>query len=355
MFELLGIWGISTGQFLASAGVVGGSLAAKMAMDMDTARKEREKRQANDEYEEMMKKKKQIEVDLFNEGKQRENETIKKDYEQMQVNKKDRELKEYNLVENVSLNRIDYTGIKVDGFNLLLGHDCNGLPVWGTDTNYIISGSPGCGKTRKLYPILLNYLVNNQGYVYLGDLKGTDFRMFKNCKNVVKYVDDLSNISEVVKAFEEEYERRKELFNQAGAVDLEAYNKVAQYKLRHFLLLIDEYADISDCYKDRNGRPIGTYADIIRLSRKCRSFGGRIILATQRPSVDVICGTLKNNTTIIGMKCINGLNSNIMIGTDGCERLAKTEALGVIDGNLMKIFSYRITDERLAECISKLK
>lgn len=353
MFGLLSLLGVKAA--LIGTTVLGGGIAVKTMSNMDMAIEEREKRKSNEDYEDMIKKKKQIEVDLFNEGQQRENEAIKKNYEQMQVDKKDRELKEYNLVENVSLSRIDYTGIKAEGFNLLLGHDCNGFPVWGTDTNYIISGSPGCGKTRKLYPILLNYLVNNQGYVYLGDLKGTDFRMMKDCKNVVKYVDDLVNVAEVVKAFEEEYERRKELFNQVGAIDLEAYNKIAQYKLRHFLLLIDEYADISDCYKDRNGRPTGVYADIIRLSRKCRSFGGRIILATQRPSVDVICGSLKNNTTIVGMKCINGLNSNIMIGTEGCERLAKTEALSVIDGNLMKIFSYRITDERLSECISKLK
>lgn len=353
MLSLLGLMGIKS--LLIGGTVLSGGIAAKTMSNMDMAIEEREKRKSNEDYEDMIKKKKQIEVELFNEGQQRENETIKKNYEQMQVDKKDRELKEYNLVENVSLSRIDYTGIKAEGFNLLLGHDCNGFPVWGTDTNYIISGSPGCGKTRKLYPILLNYLVNNQGYVYLGDLKGTDFRMMKDCKNVVKYVDDLVNVAEVVKAFEEEYERRKELFNQVGAIDLEAYNKVAQYKLRHFLLLIDEYADISDCYKDRNGRPTGVYADIIRLSRKCRSFGGRIVLATQRPSVDVICGTLKNNTTIVGMKCINSLNSNIMIGTEGCERLAKTEALSVIEGNLTKIFSYRITDERLTECISKLK
>lgn len=353
MLSLLGLMGIKS--LLIGGTVLGGGIAAKTISNMDAAVEEREKRKANEDYEDMIKKKKQIEVDLFNEQQQRENETIKKDYEQMQVDKKDRELKEYNLVENVSLSRTDYTGIKAEEFNLLLGHDCNGLPVWGNDTSYIISGSPGCGKTRKLYGILLNYLVNNQGYVYLTDLKGTDFRMFKDCKNVVKYVDDLVNVAEVVKAFEEEYERRKELFNQVGAIDLEAYNKVAQYKLRHFLLLIDEYADISDCYKDRNGRPTGVYADIIRLSRKCRSFGGRIVLATQRPSVDVICGTLKNNTTIVGMKCINGLNSNIMIGTEGCERLAKTEALSVINGNLMKIFSYRITDEKLIECISKLK
>lgn len=354
MLSLLGLMGIKS--LLIGGTVLGGGIAAKTMSNMDSAVEEREKRKANEDYEDMIKKKKQIEVDLFNEEQQRDNETIKKNYEQMQVDKKDRELKEYKLIENVSLSQVEYTGIKAPSNNaVLLGHDYMGLPMWGTDPNYIFSGSTRCGKTRKLYTLLLNFLVNNQGYVFLGDLKEVDFTMFKDCKNVVKYINKLNSIKEIVEGFKEECDRRRELFAKAGVVNLEAYNKKTGEKLRDFMLLIDEYADISDAYKDRNGNPIGVYLEIIGLARTCAAFGGRIILGTQRPSVDVICGTLKNNCSIVGMKCINALNSNIMIGTDGCERLAKTESLTIIEGNLMKVFSYRISDERLTECISKLK
>lgn len=330
--------------------------AAAFKMQFDSIREQEQKDKIQKDYDDMVLKKKEIDTDLFDELQYKGNETVKKDYEQMQVDRKDRELKEYKLVENVSFSKIDYKGIKSPGtYELLLGYDCNDNPVWGKETNYIFAGTTGCGKTRKIYALLLNYLANNQGTLYLGDLKGTDFKMFKDKANVVKYIDDLENVAELIKSFEDEYERRKELFNEGNYIDIDDYNSKNDVKLKLFVMCIDEYADISDCYKDKYGKPIGVYADLIRLARKCRSFGGRILLGTQRPSVDVVCGTLKNNCNILGMKCINSLNSQIMINTDGCERLCKTEGLIVLDGVLNKIFSYRVTNEKLGNYIGKLR
>ena len=318
--------------------------------------KESQKEKLSEKYNKMVDKKKEIEVDLFDEDKERENKQIENNYNNMKAEQKERELKNYNLVENASFSKLFYKGIKVDNqHQMLLGYDCEDNPVWGTDTNYVIAGTTGCGKTRKLYVLLLNWLVNKQGDVFIGDLKGTDFKFFKNCRNVKVYVDDLINIKEPVEEFKKEYDYRRELFNEKGYIDIEDYNSKNKEKLKEFMLLIDEYADISDCYKDHNGKPVGVYADIIQLARKCRALGGRIVLGTQRPSVDVICGTLKVNCSIVGMKTINALNSKIMIDAEGCERLAKREALTVIDGNLIKVFSYQLPDETLFDCISKLR
>lgn len=352
LYSFLGMLGVSTnainGVVISCTGLVGASIYSAYVTT--------KKRLSEDKYREMIDKKKEIEIKLFDEERERKNKQIEKDYEDMKIDKKTRELSNYNLVENVNYTKMKYSGIKVENqHQLLLGYDCDDNPVWGNDTNYIIAGTTGSGKTRKVYTLLLNWLANKQGNVYIGDLKGTDFKFFKDCKLVKCYVDDLVNIKEPVEAFKAEYERRKDLFNNGGYIDINDYNIKNDVKLKEFMLLIDEYADISDCYKDHNGKPIGVYSDIIQLARKCRALGGRIVLGTQRPSVDVICGTLKANCSIVGMKTINGLNSKIMIDTEGCERLAKCEALTVIDGNLVKIFSYILTDEMLMKFVGKLK
>ena len=355
LLNTVGLSSIGPAGIISITGMAGiGCAAAKM--QFDSIREQEKKEKIEKEFEKMNIKKKKVDIDLFNEEQYKTNETIKKDYEQMQVDKKDKELKEYDLVEKQCTANLNYKGIKVESYKqLLLGHDEKSNPVWGYDTNYIVAGTTGSGKTRKLYPILLNYLANQQGIVYICDLKGTDFKMFKGKRHVVTYIDELENVAEAVKGFEDEYNRRKELFNESNCIDIDDYNSKHDDKLRGFMLLIDEYADISDCYQDKNKRPVGVYKDIIQLARKCRAFGGRIVLGTQRPSVDVVCGTLKNNCTILGMRCINSLNSKIMVDTEGCERLSKTESLTVIDGMLTKLFAYKVTDPILRDYISKLK
>lgn len=355
LLNTVGLSSIGPAGIISITGLAGlGAVACKA--QFDAIREQQKKDKIEKEFENMTLKKKAIDTDLFNESQHKTNEIIKKDYDQMQVDKKDRELTEYNLVEKTCSTNLDYKGIKVEKYNqLLLGHDEKGKPVWGYDTNYIIAGTTGSGKTRKIYPLALNYLANQQGTLYICDLKGTDFKMFKEKRHVITYIDELDNVAEAVKGFEDEYNRRKELFNHENCIDIDDYNSKHEVKLRQFMLLIDEYADISDSYQDKNKRPIGVYKDIIQLARKCRAFGGRIVLGTQRPSVDVVCGTLKVNCTILGMRCINSLNSKIMVDTEGCERLQKTESLTVIDGALTKLFAYRVTDSILRECVDKLK
>ena len=276
------------------------------------------------------------------------------EYDEMLNKLKRSKVDRYNLVEQSFKDNIHYHGIKVnDKHGLLLGHDINSNPVLGCETNYVIAGTTGAGKTKKMQTLLLNWMCNKQGNVYIGDLKGVDFKYFKYCKYVKRYIDDLTDIEELIKCFTDEYNYRKELFAERDYIDLEDYNSKNEKKLREFLLIIDEYADIADEYT-KGGKPIGAYKDIIRLARKCRALGGRIVLGTQRPSADVICGTLKVNCSIVGMKA-SKINSKIMIDEEGCERLKKREALTIIDGDLIKIFPYYLTNEMIKEFTDKLK
>lgn len=346
----IGITGVASMAGIGALGVA--ALKAKWDTDKEESRKEKVQKQ----FEKIETDKKKIAVDLFNEEQVRHNEEVKVNFDNMIAEKKENELNNYRLVESTCDMKYPYKGIKPPTmYDLLIGHTDKGEPVWGTATNYIIAGTTGAGKSRKMYPIILNYLAAQQGTLYIADLKGSDFFMFKDKRHVVKYVNDLENAPEIIKAFEAEYKARKQLFADGGYINIDDYNERTGSDMRLYTMVIDEYADVADTFHDKNGRPIGCYADLVRLARKVRSTGGRIILGTQRPDATVICGQLKNNCNVIGLQCVNTISSNVMVGSDGCERLKPTEALTVINGKLSKVFAYMIDNARLDDCVNKLK
>lgn len=322
----------------------------------ENGRYEREKKyieRTKQKYDLIKAKQKELEIEFFNEQEERRAKEISKQHEKIEVEKKAREVNDYSLVQETHSPIVFAPKMPPHKQSLMIGYDCKGDTVWLTQTNIVVTGTEGSGKTRFLYALIINALYHSQVRLYLGDLKGTDFKRFSTKRNVL-YVSDLEHIPFLVKEFEKEYQRRIDLFANKGYIDFEDYNRRSSKKLRPYVLLIDEYADISATYHEK-GRPMGVYADIIRLARKCRSTGGRIILATQRPDANTINGSLKNNCSILGLKMINTLNSNIAIGCDGCERLERGQGLMVIDGKLRKIFSYKITNQVLDEYVSKLK
>lgn len=259
-------------------------------------------------------------------------------------------------IANEEIPPMDYKGLKPPTVkHLLIGHDFDYKALWMDAPNLLITGTTGSGKTTKFHVILNNFLANKQGTLYIANLKG-DYNFYKGKEGVVMVVDDLNDVKKLVAAYEEEYNRRVKLLGETYK-DVDDYNKRNPEGdiLKPMMLVIDEYADISDVYTDKSKRPIGVYADIIRLARKHRYLMGKMLLGTQRASVDVIIGTLKNSFSIIGMTCLNKRNSEISIDQGGCENLKEREALGYLNNELTHIFSYRLTDVQLLSNIKKLK
>ena len=351
-------WGATIGVPITIKGVlylytaVGGyvTFLSMQAYDKNKARKE------VDQVNKVMEDKKKLEAKHFNLEKEEEKIKIAKEFLKVENENKERAIAAYNLAEQRADQLVTFAGIKPPTMNsLLLGHYADGKPYWGTFTNFIIAGSTGSRKSRKLHAMLLNFLANKQGTVYIADFKMTDFKQFKEKQGVVKYIDDPINSKELIEAFKAEYQRRLDLINAGNYVDIDDYNNNNPDNIQKpYIMLIDEYADLSDTYKGKQGQPIGPYQDLIELARKIRATGGRIILGTQRPSADVVIGTLKNNTQIIGMKCLNEINSKIMVDQGGCEKLLPGEAL-TIDGQMIKIFNYDLDNDYLKTCINKLK
>lgn len=316
--------------------------------------------------EDVENEKKLIAAQNFNATHEEEKIKTAKEYDKVEMERKNAEIRAYELC-TVEAEQQEFKGIKPPQTNaLLLGYTQDSQPYWGYFTNFIIAGSTGSRKSRKIHAMLLNFLGSKQGSVYIGDFKQIDFKAFKSKKGVAMYIDDVKDSKQLIDAFKAEYQRRLDLIKEGYTneetgeikeyIDIDDYNKKnPKKKQKPYLLIIDEYADLSDCYQDRNKKPMGPYQDLIELARKIRATGGRIILGTQRPSADVVIGTLKNNTQIIGMRCLNETNSKIMVDTGGCEKLLQGEALTIDDNKLIKVWNYDLNDEHLESCIEKLK
>lgn len=240
--------------------------------------------------------------------------------------------------------------------SLLVGHDLDYLPIWSDDVNLFVTGVTGAGKSTILHCIIINLLYWHQAKLYMGDLKGTEFYEYRNKKNVYKVVDSLDSLDALITEFIEEYKARIKLLREGEIQykNYKEYNKCHKDKMAPYALVIDEFADFAYRWI-KKGDPYGLYLDLISICAKIRCTGGRVILGTQRPSVDVVKGVLKNNFNFVGMRMINSTNSRIVIDEDGLEDLEKYRAKIRQDGKLVDVIAYKLTEEAIREHTKSLK
>ena len=116
-------------------------------------------------------------------------------------------------------------------------------------------------------------------------------------------------------------EKRYELLHGAGTRDIQSYNeKISKIKdkekMAYLLIVVDELADLMSSF----GREVEGY--IVRLSQMARAVGIHLILATQRPSVEIITGLIKANiTTRVALKVASQIDSRTILDTSGAEKL----------------------------------
>lgn len=182
----------------------------------------------------------------------------------------------------------------------------------------LIAGQTGSGKSTLIRGIITNLIAdkNSRLNLHLIDLKnGAEFNVFHRCKMVKTFSRTLDEAYKVLNDLSNEVERRYELFFDNDVVDIKEYNKLKnKNKLIYELCIIDEFADMQD--------EKGSIEVIEHLTRKARAAGIHLILATQRPSADIINGNIKSNVPCtIGLKTRNSLNSRIIIDEDGLENL----------------------------------
>lgn len=221
---------------------------------------------------------------------------------------------EFVTTRKSKLNLFDYfTNKKVPKGDImcLLGQSVDGERMWmdlAKNPHMIISGTTGSGKSTLLHNIIANLLNYNKVQLYLVDPKNIEFteysqRIKKNIHVSHSYAEALFTLDTLLALME----RRYELLRSG----LDAIN------LPNVVLIVDEFADLIIQDKDNQ-----FYTKLCKLAQKCRAAKINIILATQRPSVDIINGTIKANFAArIACRVASHVDSKVILDASGAENL----------------------------------
>ncbi|EKU42826.1 DNA translocase ftsK [Lysinibacillus fusiformis ZB2] len=210
-----------------------------------------------------------------------------------------------------------------------LGLDLTGKPVTldlRKMPHGLIAGATGSGKSVCINSILVSLLYKAAPHelkLMLIDPKMVELAPFNHIPHLVSpVITDVKAATAALKWAVEEMERRYQLFAHAGARDITRFNAIADknnehsLKLPYILIVIDELADLM----------MMSSADveeaICRIAQKARACGIHLIVATQRPSVDVITGLIKSNIpTRIAFAVSSQIDSRTILDGQGAERL----------------------------------
>ena len=237
-----------------------------------------------------------------------------------------------NVFNNTTFNKLSF----VNGVKFMLGEDILGDPIYLDLTkmpHLLISGATGTGKSVCLNTMLVSLLYNYSPEdlrLVLVDPKRVEFKPFEHIPHLVfdeiLGFDEDGNTSKAAMVLDwavQEMERRYAFLASRGFKNVMSYNKsidtTRERKIPYLVIIIDEFADFiisSPDFKKSIELSIG------RLAQKARAAGVSLILATQRPSVDVISGVIKTNIpSRICFRTATPIDSRVVIDDNGADKL----------------------------------
>lgn len=226
----------------------------------------------------------------------------------------------------------DYINAKPGSLTFCLGKNIEGKPVCGSlvkMTHLLVAGTSGSGKSVFLHQLIVSLIMKyspEEMRLILIDPKGNEFAAYRGLPNLMinEIISDVNRAIVVLNWLINEMEHRYTLFTQmteTGKVvrNIDEYNStVAERteKLPKIVVVADELADfMMQAKKDIEDR-------ISRLAAKARAAGIHLVLATQRPSVDIITGVLKSNlSSRVALRVSSEVDSRVILDESGAENL----------------------------------
>ena len=207
--------------------------------------------------------------------------------------------------------------------NIALGKDVSGTPRFADILrmpHLLIAGSTGSGKTVCMNSIIISLLYQNgpdELRFIMVDPKRVELPIYNDIPHLLTPV--VTNVKKAVNALKwaiGEMDRRFEILSSQKKRDIATYNRDMKEKLPYIVIIIDELADIMvTCGPEVENL-------IVRLAQMARAVGIHLILATQRPSTDVITGLIKANIPArIAFSVPSQIDSRTILDTPGAERL----------------------------------
>lgn len=209
---------------------------------------------------------------------------------------------------------------------LPLGRDVSGKPIVAELSDMphlLIAGATNSGKSVCINTFLCSLLYQNSPTdlkMILVDPKQVELRDYNHLPHLLTpVITDPNKASNALKWAVSEMNRRYKILSEAGARNIQEYNSqkdIEDKKMPKILILIDELADLMMA----NGKEIE--ASICRLAQMARAVGMHLIIATQRPSVDVITGLIKANIpSRISFSVSSAIDSRTILDAQGAEDL----------------------------------
>ena len=209
---------------------------------------------------------------------------------------------------------------------IALGRDAAGEPAvadLARMPHLLIAGATGSGKSVCINTLILSLLMNNSPEelrMILVDPKRVELTLYNGIPHLLTPV--ITEPKDTVKALNwcvKEMERRYKLLSATGKRNIEQYNQnpdLGEGRLPFIVLIIDELADLMMA----SAREVES--KIVRLAQMSRAVGIHLVVATQRPSVDVITGLIKANIpTRIAFAVTSQIDSRTIIDSTGAEKL----------------------------------
>ncbi len=247
-------------------------------------------------------------------------------------------------------------------FNLpiALGKSISGIPVIGdlsSMPHLLIAGTTGSGKSVCINTIILSLLYKHNPQkckFILIDPKMLELSTYEGIPHLLcPVITEAKKAASVLGWVVKEMESRYKLMTREGVRNIDSYNsKHKKLPMPYIVVIVDEMADLMHVA----GKEIEGY--IQKLSQMARASGIHIIMATQRPSVDVITGTIKANfPTRISFQVTSKIDSRTILGEQGAEQLlGKGDMLYMSSANrIVRIHAPFVSDEEIEKVNSFIR
>ncbi len=212
---------------------------------------------------------------------------------------------------------------------MILGRNLFGEPICcdvAKTPHLLIAGSTGSGKSVCVNSLICSILYKKsprEVRMVMVDPKVVELQMYNGIPHLLTpVITDSKRALKVLDFCVDEMERRYQLLNSMRVRNIEGYNEkvaqgnVAREKIPYIVIIIDEYADLMTTVgKEMEQR-------VARLAAKSRAAGIHLVLATQRPSVNVVTGVIKANVPArIAFMVKSTVDSRTILDTSGAEKL----------------------------------
>jgi len=264
--------------------------------------------------------------------------------------------------ENVYLSEIlsntDFTKKNIR-LPIALGKNISGIPVIGdlaSMPHLLIAGTTGSGKSVCINTIILSLLYRHppdKCKFILIDPKMLELSTYEGIPHLLcPVITEAKKAASVLGWVVKEMENRYKLMTKDGVRNIDSYNTKHTLAMPYIVVVVDEMSDLMLVA----GKEIENY--IQKLSQMARAAGIHIIMATQRPSVDVITGTIKANfPTRISFQVTSKIDSRTILGEQGAEQLlGKGDMLYMSSANrIVRIHAPFVSDNEIEKVNNYLR